>query len=180
MSLRLVLVSMAMTVAAALHASAQAASAYAELAGCDDPNITGRATLEERASGEGVKQVDVTLVMAGMDDGKHAVHIHEVASCSPCGAAKGHFDPGPHSNSSPDGNHPYHAGDLINIEIRNGYGAMSTTTSRVTLSDGPISIFDEDGSALIVHVNPDSYCPDGEVKGCAGGGRAACGVIKRR
>ena len=50
-------------------------------------------------------------------------------------------------------------------------------TSRVSLSDGPLSLFDEDGSAFIIHVQPDSYCPDGVVAGCAGGARAACGVI---
>ena len=56
---------------------------------------------------------------------------------------------------------------------------MQTTTSRVTLSDGPLSVFDADGSALIVHVDPDTYCLEGEEKGCAGGARAACGVIER-
>ena len=165
-------------VAAASPASASGPSAAAAMAGCDDATVSGHATFHERASEEGVKVVDVTLVMSGLADGKHAVHIHETASCTPCGAAKGHFDPGPHGFSSPDGNHPYHAGDLVNIEIRNGYGAMTTSTSRISLSPGPLGILDGDGSAIIVHVDPDSYCPDGERKGCAGGGRAACGVIK--
>lgn len=31
----------------------------------------------------------------------------------------------------------------------------------------------------IIHAAADSYCPEGEVKGCAGGARAACGVIDR-
>jgi hypothetical protein len=26
---------------------------------------------------------------------------------------------------------------------------------------------------------PDTYCPDGVVAGCAGGARAACGIITR-
>jgi Cu/Zn superoxide dismutase len=39
-------------------------------------------------------------------------------------------------------------------------------------------VFDGDGSAIIVHLNPDTYCPDGPVAGCAGGGRAACGVLE--
>jgi len=153
-------------------------SAAAAMAGCDDAAVSGHATLHERASEEGVKVVDITLVMSGLADGKHAVHIHETASCTPCGAAKGHFDPGPHGQSSPDGNHPYHAGDLVNIEIRNGYGAMTTSSSRISLSPGPLGLFDGDGSAIIVHVDPDTYCPDGEQKGCAGGGRAACGVLR--
>ena len=156
-----------------------AVSAQAELKACDGPKIVGRAVLSERPSEEGVKLVDISIVMTGISDGMHAVHIHEVASCTPCGSAKGHFDPGPASNASPDGNHPHHAGDLVNIRIENGYGAMSTTTSRVTLSDGPLSISDGDGSAFIVHVGEDTYCPQGVEKGCAGGARAACGIIEK-
>jgi Cu-Zn family superoxide dismutase len=56
-------------------------------------------------------------------------------------------------------------------------GVLQTTTSRVTLSAGPISIFDENGSAFIIHTNEDSYCPEGVTKGCAGGSRDACGII---
>jgi Cu-Zn family superoxide dismutase len=109
----------------------------------------------------------------------HAVHIHETGNCSPCSGAKGHFDPGPASKSSPDGNHPFHSGDLVNVEVRDGVGSMYTTTSRITLSPGPLSLFDGDGSAFIIHVDPDTYCPEGEVKGCAGGARAACGIIEK-
>jgi Cu-Zn family superoxide dismutase len=67
---------------------------------------------------------------------------------------------------------------LINIEVgHNGKGSLKTTTSRITLSPGPLSLFDANGSAFIIHVNEDSYCPDGAVAGCAGGARAACGII---
>ena len=59
-----------------------------------------------------------------------------------------------------------------------GAGRFSTWTTRITLSPGPLSIFDADGAAVIVHVDPDSFCPEGEVKGCAGGARAACGVLE--
>ena len=78
----------------------------------------------------------------------------------------------------PDGNHPFHAGDLVNIEVHGGYGVLLTLTSRVTLSPGPLSIFDQDGSAFIIHEKPDTYCPQGEVHDCAGGGRAARGIIE--
>ncbi|NJO55629.1 MAG: hypothetical protein HC834_03885 [Rhodospirillales bacterium] len=88
--------------------------------------------------------------------------------------------PGPNSNPSPDGNHPYHSGDLINIVANaEGVGTLSTNTTRVTLSPGPLSLFDADGSAFIVHVDEDTYCPEGEAKGCAGGARLACGVITK-
>ncbi len=154
--------------------------AEAQIQGCTDTNITGTATLKEKWSEEGVKLVEIHLKVKGLSDGKHAVHIHETGVCEPCGAAKGHFDPGPHGFSNPDGNHPFHSGDLINIESKNGSGEMETTTSRITLSPGPLSIFDEDGSAFIIHTNIDTYCPEGIVKGCAGGARDACGSIEMK
>lgn len=162
--------------------SPEGQTAIALLRSCSDPwrRTVGRAFLRERPSDEGVKLVDVLIrVRAGLEAGKHAVHIHETGECSPCKAANGHFDPGPNSNSSPDGNHPFHAGDLTNIHVDDtGRGHLMTVTSRVTLSDGPLSVFDEDGSAIIIHVDPDTYCPAGEAAGCAGGARAACGIVE--
>ena len=172
-------------------AESRAVTATTVIKRCDTGRTIGRARLTERASDEGVKVVEVEIgIRAGLTEGKHAVHIHETGQCEPCSAAKGHFDPGPHGHSSPDGNHPFHAGDLVNIEITNmggdvtlddgtplGSGRLRTITTRVALSDGPLSLFDEDGSALIIHVDPDSYCPGGEEAGCAGGAREACGMI---
>jgi len=140
--------------------------------------ISGTARLIERPSSEGVKVVDISMRVRGLSDGKHAVHVHAVGSCSPCTMAGGHFDPGPSGNPSPDGNHPYHSGDLINIDVKKRYGVMRTTSSRITLSPGPLSLFDLDGSAIVIHALPDTYCPGGEVAGCAGGARAACGRIE--
>lgn len=154
-------------------------TATAEIQSCTEAKVSGTARLREHASDEGVKLVDIDLRVEGLPPGKHAVHLHEVGDCQPCGDAKGHFDPGPNSNSNPDGNHPFHMGDLINIEINErGVGRLRTTTSRVTLSPGPLSLFDENGSAFIIHVDPDSYCPEGVEKGCAGGARAACGIVR--
>lgn len=165
----------------AVDASAEAGiTASAIVTSCDD-SVTqiGMLRLTERPSDEGIKLVDVKLtITGGLTPGKHGVHLHETGICKPCTAANGHFDPGPNSNSSPDGNHPFHSGDLINIKIgEDGAGIMETTTSRITLSEGPMSLFDEDGSSVIVHVNEDTYCPGGAAKGCAGGGRAGCGLI---
>lgn len=168
-------------------------TASAVIKRCDTQQQIGQARLRERASSERVKIVEVGIrITDGLAAGKHAVHIHETGQCEPCSAAKGHFDPGPNGNTSPDGNHPFHAGDLVNIDIDDmsggissadgtplGSGALRTLTTRITLSDGPLSLFDEDGSAFIIHVQPDSYCPGGEEAGCAGGARAACGIIVR-
>lgn len=152
-------------------------AARAKIVGCANTSISGSAKFIEHPSTEGIKLVDVIVDVAGLPDGPHAVHIHEVGSCTPCSAAGGHFDPGPSSNPVPDGNHPFHSGDLVNLQVKNGRGVLHTTTSRITLSAGPLSLFDANGSALVIHSNPDTYCPDGPVSGCAGGPRAACGVI---
>ena len=164
--------------------------ATADIKGCTNPDISGKAMLVEQMTPEGIKEVTVVMEVKGLTDGKHAVHIHEVGACEPCGAAKGHHDPGPFGQSRPDSagdetpardiNHPYHMGDLINLEVKDGVGTMKHTTNRVTLSPGRLSILDEDGSAFIIHTNPDTYC-DEETdlkKGCAGGARDACGIIK--
>lgn len=158
-------------------------SANATIQGCTDPAITGTATLKEFESPEGIKKVYVQMEVIGLKDGKHAVHIHETANCQPCGAAKGHHDPGPFGKSTPDApdfNHPYHMGDLVNITVVNGVGKLHAVTTRVALSDGRLSVFDEDGSSFIIHTNEDLYCDqDSELNpGCAGGARDACGIIE--
>jgi Cu-Zn family superoxide dismutase len=181
---------MALGVAAQALGAHHETKATAEIKGCENPAISGTATLTEQVTAEGIKEVTVEMRVTGLSDGKHAVHIHEVAACEPCGAAGGHHDPGPYGQSRPDSagdeapakdiNHPYHMGDLINLEVKDGVGVMKHTTNRVTLSPGALSILDEDGSSFIIHTNPDTYC-DTESdlkKGCAGGSRDACGIIR--
>lgn len=165
-------------------------TATADIKGCTDANISGNATLTEETTDEGIKEVTIHLSVEGLSDGKHAVHIHESATCEPCSAAKGHHDPGPFGVTRPDSaggivpatdiNHPYHMGDLINIEVKNGTGSMKHTTNRVTLSAGRLSLLDADGSSFIIHTNEDNYCDQESDlnKGCAGGPRDACGPIK--
>ena len=164
--------------------------AMAEIKGCTDPKISGTATLTEEVTPEGIKAVAVEIKVSGLTDGKHAVHIHETGACEPCAAAKGHHDPGPFGQTRPDSatdevpakdvNHPYHMGDLVNLDVKDGVGAMQHTTNRITLSPGRLSIFDADGSAIIIHTNLDTYCDEESDlhKGCAGGARDACGVIQ--
>jgi len=174
----------------AAPASAEGLKATAEMKGCTNPAINGTASLAEQVTPEGVKEVTVELTMRGLSDGKHAVHIHEVAACEPCAAAGGHHDPGPFGQPRPDSatddhpahdiNHPFHMGDLINIEVKDGVGSIRHTTNRVTLSPGRLSVFDDNGSSIIMHAETDTYCDQESdlKKGCAGGPRDACGVIK--
>ncbi len=171
-------------------AAADGLAAVADLKGCTNAAISGTARLKEQVTPEGVKEVTVELKVRGLPDGKHAVHVHEVGACEPCSAAGGHHDPGPAGQSRPDSamdvtpatdiNHPFHMGDLINLDVRNGVGAFKHTTNRITLAPGRLSVFDADGSSIVVHTQPDTYCDEESElkKGCAGGAREACGVIR--
>jgi len=129
--------------------------------------------------------VEVTVRVSGptavLQPGAHGMHIHETGACEAgigFSSAGGHFDPGPFGHSTPvDANHPYHSGDLPNLIVNgDGVGFMKHTTSRITLSPGPLSIFDADGAAVIVHLNPDRGING--VAGASGGPRAACGVVQ--
>lgn len=159
------------------------ARAKAEVVG---PNASGTATFTEYDV-DGWKYVHVKLKLKGdsgtLKAGKHAVHIHEKGDCECEGfkCAGGHFDPGPSGNSDPDANHGYHAGDLPNIVIdENGEGELETITSRVTLSDGPVSILEpEEGTSIMVHANEDPYTAGETGSGHSGGPRLACGKIER-
>ncbi len=143
--------------------------------------ITGSVTLTERKQGSGVV-VAYTISVKGLKPGLHGVHLHAVGKCDPdFAAAGGHFDPGPAGNPDPDANHPFHMGDIPNLEA-NAAGAASLTgvTTRVTLSDGPLSLFDDDGSAIIVHGNPDQGITGAPKSGVSGGPRVACGVFAKK
>jgi Cu-Zn family superoxide dismutase len=114
--------------------------------------------------------------------GRHGFHIHQNAKggCTPpFTSAGGHFDAGPGSNPDPDVNHPFHTGDIPNLIVdSNGVGTLDATTSRITLSPGPLSIMDQDGSVFIVHGNPDQGVSGPPKSGVSGGPRLACGVIQ--
>ncbi len=114
--------------------------------------------------------------------GNHGFHFHAVGRCDGPDfmSAGGHFNPTSkqHGLKNPAGPH---VGDLPNLPIdattlnQSGRGyTFVTTSSMVTLTAGAASIFDADGTALVVHANPDD-----EVTDPAGnsGARIACGVI---
>jgi len=131
----------------------------------------GMARLSERANG-----VLIRLEVKGLTPGLHAVHVHSIGKCEAPAftSAGGHFNPAgkKHGLKSPDGPH---AGDLPNMLVaKDGSGSVEALTDAVTLRAGPMSVFDADGSALIVHVGVDDYVTD--PTGNAGD-RAACGLI---
>lgn len=162
-------------------AAPEMTAAKAQISGS---GIAGTLNLRQKPKG----YVTVDAVLQGdpkiLTPGLHGFHIHEIGTCeqntsTPFSSAKGHFDPGPFGSSVPvEANHPYHLGDLPNILVdENGRGILRTITSRFSLSSSPVTLFDRDGSAVILHKLPDEYKAGGTATE-AGGGRLACGVIE--
>lgn len=157
------------------------AKAQAELLG---DGIKGTVTLTETDNDDG-RAVHVVVDVQGdptkLAPGKHGIHLHAKGECiAPFTSSGGHFDPGPASNMDPDMNHPYHLGDLPNLIVdERGHGRLDAWTTRVTVSDGPLTLFDADGSAVILHKNPDQGITGPAKSGVSGGPRIACGVIHR-
>ena len=126
------------------------------------------------------------LIMAevkGLAQGGHAFIIHETGACTPDFSAAGdHFNPEEtehgfvHSSWKRNGVGEAHGGDLPNIYAgADGSARADFFTSGITLNlDRQHSVFDADGSAIIVHEHPDAY---GEGESDTGA-RVACGVIK--
>lgn len=165
----------------------QTKQAFADVAG---PDVTGKLELTEYDV-DGALYVQVRLEVSGepsvLTPGKHAVHFHEKAACDCEGfkCAGGHFDPGPSGNTDPDANHGYHAGDLPSITIdEQGKGILEAITTRVTLSDGPVSLLGKgsapDGTSIMVHANTDPHTPGESGSGHSGGPRLACGTIQAK
>jgi Cu-Zn family superoxide dismutase len=152
--------------------------AHADIKG---EGITGTADLVESEQGTG-KIVNITVTVSGLKPGMHGFHLHAVGKCTPdFAAAGGHYDPGPAGNPDPDANHPYHMGDVPQLSAgADGKATMKVATTRVTLSDGPVTLFDADGSAIIVHANPDQGITGEPRSGVSGGPRIACGVIEKK
>jgi Cu-Zn family superoxide dismutase len=177
-------VALAGVTVAAQNAAPKAASgagivrAHADIKG---EGITGTADFVETRQGTGTI-VNITVTVSGLKPGMHGVHLHAVGKCTPdFTAAGGHFDPGPAGNTDPDANHPFHMGDIPQLSAAaNGTATMKVATTRVTLSDGPLSLFDADGSAIIVHGNPDQGITGEPKSGVSGGPRVACGVIEKK
>ena len=167
----------ALSGAAALTAQTAGMKAHADIKG---DGITGTLTLTEHKQG-GATVVEFTLDAKGLKPGKHGVHLHAVGKCEPdFAAAGGHFDPGPAGNMDPDANHPFHMGDMPNLVAdASGKATLKFVTNRVTLGDGLLSLFDTDGTAIIIHANPDQGVTAEPKAGLSGGPRVACGVIAK-
>ena len=134
-----------------------------------DGAAMGAVTLEQGPHG-----VLISADVSGLTAGGHGFHIHTVGSCSPDFSAAGdHFAPDGrgHGFMYPEG---AHAGDVPNIYAAgDGTARADFFTDWVTLAaHGTTSVFDSDGSAIIIHAKPDTYSSE-----AGAGDRVACGVI---
>ena len=136
-----------------------------------DSNVSGNVFFKE-ANG----LVTVTVVVDGLTEGTHAIHIHEKADCSaPDGTSSGgHWNPTaqPHGKwGSPEG---YHKGDIGNMEVgADGKGTMTMSTNEWCIDCGDPNK-DVLGKAIIMHDGTDDFVtqPTGNA-----GGRVSCGGI---
>jgi Cu-Zn family superoxide dismutase len=159
----------ALAIAGLAVVQAQTPPAKAELKNAQGQTV-GTATLTETPHG-----VLIRVALTGVPKGAHAFHIHDVGRCEPpFTTAGGHFNPGKaqHGIQNPKG---MHAGDLPNVHVQDGL-ELEVLAANVTLAAGPASVFDADGSALVVHEGADDYSTD--PAGNAGA-RHACGIISK-
>jgi Cu-Zn family superoxide dismutase len=144
-------------------------------------NVAGeqRGTAELWQDRDNIVHVDVQV--SGMPPGPHGIHFHAVGTCdasggTPFASAGGHYNPlgRQHGLDNPSGPH---GGDAPNFTVASdGTGRATFTTDRVSLTDGSTSLFDNDGSAIVIHAAADDQIsqPAGNA-----GARIACGVVER-
>ena len=142
-------------------------------AGLIDGNggAVGEARLQQTPHG-----VLVKLDLKSVAPGTHALHIHKIGRCDAPSfeSAGAHFDTAAreHGFLNPRG---HHTGDVPNIEVpASKQFSVEHLIADVTLDPGPRSLFDTDGSAIVIHAGKDDYATD--PAGNAGD-RIACGRI---
>lgn len=159
--------------AAARAVQSEAMTAAADVQDAEGKSL-GTAELTETPHG-----VLLTVKLSGLPAGQHALHLHEVGQCAAPDfkSAGGHYNPGSasHGYKNPKG---AHEGDLPNVHV-GADGALNADAfaEGVTLNAGATSLFDEDGTAVVVHAGPDDYATD--PAGDAGD-RIACGVVEKK
>jgi Cu-Zn family superoxide dismutase len=122
-------------------------------------------------------RLTLAVAVTGIAEGPHGFHLHTTGKCTAPDfkSAGGHLNPGGHEHGTlnPQGSH---LGDLPNLVV----GSSKTASTTVELDGDRAEIlgalFDEDGTAVVIHEGADDYRSD--PAGDAGS-RIACGVLTR-
>jgi Cu-Zn family superoxide dismutase len=160
--------------AGAVNAQQKAPAATAEL-----KNPAGE-TIGQARFTEAPRGVLITLEAKGLAPGWHGMHLHEAGDCSKPDftSAGGHVHADAakvHGLLNPAGNEQ---GDLPNLFVdMHGAATGEFFTTLVSLkgSGGRPALLDKDGSAIVIHANPDDHTSQ-PIGGA--GARVACGVVR--
>ncbi|RZI39981.1 superoxide dismutase family protein [Herbaspirillum sp. HC18] len=139
-------------------------------------NQVGKVNLTQEGNGN----VAVHVHVHDLPPGFHGFHVHAVGECiAPFTSAGGHFDLDAHT-------HRDHSGDFPVLLVRaDGTANEKFNTDRFAVAD----LFDTNGSAIIIHADPDNYAnipsryvaaPDATTLAAGdSGARIACGVLEK-
>jgi Cu-Zn family superoxide dismutase len=144
--------------------------AWAELRNASGASV-GSALLRQEDG-----RVRIVVQASGLTPGRHGIHVHAAGQCEPPSfqSAGAHFNPlgKKHGLESSEGPH---GGDLPDLEAdASGRVEYVAVTDRVTLGTGPTSVFDSDGSAIVIHEQPDDQRTDPSGNS---GDRVLCGQL---
>ena len=147
-------------------------AAVADLVNASGQRV-GTAAFTEQAG-----TVRIVVEASGLAPGRHGIHVHAVGKCEPPAftSAGGHHNPLARKHGLESAEGP-HAGDLPNLVADAAGKVRYEAATSVTLRDGPTSVFDADGSALVIHEKEDDQKTDPTGNS---GGRVACGVIVKK
>lgn len=128
---------------------------------------------------QGEGNVTITGELNGVPAGDHGFHFHAVGDCDASGAfesAGDHFNPTDHQHGLENPQGP-HAGDLPNVTAdRNSNVKVDLQSDLISLEEGnPAFVFDDDGTAMVLHADPDDQMTDPSGNS---GDRIACAVIE--
>jgi Cu-Zn family superoxide dismutase len=139
-----------------------------------DGSSAGQALLTEAPGG-----VLLRIEVKGLAPGWHGLHFHDKGDCSSADFKSA----GPHMHGMAAAVHGLlnagatETGDLPNIHVAaDGTGSAEIYSAAVSLhgADGRPALLDADGSAIVIHANPDDHVTQ-PIGGA--GARVACGVI---